>query len=54
MDIGQMQLEPQRIKMQIVHHLHGHMPGDSFSMVNCSVDNVSSNVYVQMVLSFPR
>jgi len=43
-------LEPKTHKMQIlfaslfkigvqnVNHLHGHMPGDAFSVVNCSVD----------------
>jgi len=40
--------------VQNVHHLHRHMPGDAFSTGQCSVRDVSRNVPVQMVLSFPR
>ena len=29
---------------QNVHHLHGHMPGDAFSLVNCSVYNDLSEI----------
>jgi len=26
--------------VQNVHYLHGHIPGDASSLVNCGVDNV--------------
>ena len=42
------------IGVQNVHHLHGHMNGVISPLVSCSVDNVSRNVSVQMVLSFQR
>jgi len=30
--------------VQNVHRLHGHMPADAFFTVNCSVDNVRSEI----------
>jgi len=42
--------------VQNVHHLHGHMSGDAFSLVNCSVDNVQSEIgpwaYLAQLQSF--